>query len=86
MTFTLEWNKDQQGFHHEKTNGTHEQNTFGWITIAEKQEDNIISYFCKIVDEFRGYYFGCEKPKKKLNNDEIKILWKLYISGFKPIS
>jgi len=79
MNFRLEWNEKQQGFHHERVNGTHEPNTFGWITIADNMEDKIISEFCNLVDEYRGYYFGCDNPKILLRNEEIKFYWKLYI-------
>lgn len=72
MLYTLEWNSETQSFHH--NNGRHKPNTFGWETIAEKQDDDKISIFCILVDELDSDF----------TTKEIKMLWHVYDKLYSP--
>jgi hypothetical protein len=57
--YRLEFNEKQQQFHMDT--GSHEANTFGWVTIAEKCTDLEHVVFIRII----GAVFGNEKLNKK---------------------
>jgi hypothetical protein len=59
ITYRLEFNEKQQQFHLD--NGTHEENTIGWVTIAEKCTDLEHKIFMRLMDTI----FENEKLNKR---------------------
>ena len=51
-TITLEFNENQQQFHH--NDGSHELNTQGWVTIMENCTDEIGVNFTEYVEKLNG--------------------------------
>jgi hypothetical protein len=73
LYFRLEYNEKQRVWHAD--NFTHEPNTFGWVTIAEREPTKKLSFFCNIMDEF---FDG-----KKLTIKVIKQYWKFFDAVYK---
>lgn len=70
--YRLEWSELNQSWHFD--NFTHEENTFGWLTVVEKEDECIISAFVDYIDK----KYKPDTNNKKLTILKIKDEWDKY--------
>lgn len=71
--YRLEFNPEKQQWHHD--NFTHTPDTFGWHTIADREENKKIVMFCRLVD----YNF---KQNERISVEFVKKLWDFFSSVY----
>lgn len=69
--YRLEFNEKQQNFHLD--NFTHNPNTFGWVTICDRVEDNFGNDFCRIIEEWK------DEHKTKVSTELVIRMFSYYL-------